>query len=85
MTKPVNKMASLPQVSDRELLEMIWSKMSELAAEFNKITDEITKITAKMIDFEERLDQAENTTTDLQNGLGLLRLNIKHRRLIWNM
>ena len=65
----MNIMASLPQVSDRESLEMIWSKMSELPREFNKITDEITKITAKMIDFEERLNQAENTTTDLLNGL----------------
>ena len=42
--------------------------MSELPAEFNKITDEITKITAKMIDFEERLGQAENTTRTYKMG-----------------
>ena len=46
--------------------------MSELPREFNKITDEITKITAKMIDFEERLDQAENTTTNILNGIGFI-------------
>ena len=51
---------------------LVWSKMSELPREFNKITVEINKIIAKMTDFEERLDQAENTTTDLQNGLGFI-------------
>ena len=30
----------------------------------------LRKITAKMTEFEEKLDQAENITRDLQNGLG---------------
>ena len=64
----------MPNLTDRQLLEKIWVKMSMI----DKLSEQMDSIVSKVTEFEKRLDCCEATIQDMQNGLGFIESDYEH-------
>ena len=64
----------MPNLTDRQLLEKIWVKMSMI----DKLSEQMDSIVSKVTEFEKRLDCCEATIQDMQNDLGFIESDYEH-------